>query len=85
MLADKIVELNHVESLSHETVRQTLKKWNQTLAKEVVYLNGTLPGGTEENKGKSLPPGYIKQARLVAQQRIALAGYRLANLLKQLY
>ena len=26
MLADKMVELNHVESLSHETVRQTLKK-----------------------------------------------------------
>ena len=26
MLADKMVELNHVESVSHETVRQTLKK-----------------------------------------------------------
>ncbi len=26
MLADKMVELNHVESISHETVRQTLKK-----------------------------------------------------------
>ncbi len=26
MLADKMVELNYVESISHETVRQTLKK-----------------------------------------------------------
>lgn len=26
LLADKMVELNHVEALSHETVRQTLKK-----------------------------------------------------------
>lgn len=28
MLADKMVELNYVESISHETVRKTLKKMN---------------------------------------------------------
>ena len=28
LLADKIVELGYVESISHETVRQTLKKTN---------------------------------------------------------
>ncbi len=28
MLADKMVELKYVESISHETVRQTLKKMN---------------------------------------------------------
>ncbi len=28
MLADKMVELRYIESLSHETVRQTLKKTN---------------------------------------------------------
>jgi Homeodomain-like domain len=28
LLADKMVELNHFESLSHETVRQALKKTN---------------------------------------------------------
>jgi transposase len=28
LLADKMVELGHVESISHETVRQTLKKTN---------------------------------------------------------
>ena len=34
MLADKMVELNYVESLSHETVRQTLKKMKLSLGKK---------------------------------------------------
>ncbi len=34
ILADKMVELNHVESLSHETVRQTLKKMKSNLGKK---------------------------------------------------
>jgi len=32
MLADKMVELEYTESISHETVRQVLKKRNQTVA-----------------------------------------------------
>jgi hypothetical protein len=34
LLADKAVELGYFESISHETVRRTLKKRNQTVAKE---------------------------------------------------
>ena len=36
MLADKMVELNYVESISHETVRQTLKKMKLSLGKKSV-------------------------------------------------
>jgi hypothetical protein len=36
LLADKAVELGYVEDISHETVRRTLKKQNQTLAKKRV-------------------------------------------------
>jgi hypothetical protein len=32
LLADKVVELNYIDSISHETVRRILKKRNQTLA-----------------------------------------------------
>ena len=32
LLADKMVELEYTESISHETVRQVLKKRNQTVA-----------------------------------------------------
>jgi len=34
LLADKVVELGYIDSISHETVRRTLKKRNQTMAKE---------------------------------------------------
>lgn len=38
MLADQLIELNVVESISHECVRQVLKKHHQTLAEaDVVY------------------------------------------------
>jgi len=32
LLADKVVELNYIDSISHETIRRVLKKRNQTLA-----------------------------------------------------
>jgi hypothetical protein len=32
LLADKVVELNYIDSISHETVRRILKKRNQTMA-----------------------------------------------------
>ena len=41
LLADKLVELGIVKSLSYETVRQMLKKQTEALAKEdVVYPHG---------------------------------------------
>jgi hypothetical protein len=33
LLADKVVELNYIDSISYETVRRVLKKRNQTLEK----------------------------------------------------
>ncbi len=34
MLADKVVELDYIDSISHETVRGILKKRNKTMAKK---------------------------------------------------
>ncbi len=34
MLADKVIELGYIDSISHETVRGILKKRNKTLAKK---------------------------------------------------
>lgn len=36
LLADKMVELNYVDSLSHECVRQVLKKQNEALAGKIL-------------------------------------------------
>jgi len=42
MLADELVELKIVDSISHECVRQVLKKHHQTLAKANVVHTGTM-------------------------------------------
>ena len=34
LLADQVVELNYIDSISHETIRRVLKKRNQALATE---------------------------------------------------
>jgi len=41
MLADQLIELDVVESISHECVRQVLKKHHQTLAESDVVHTGT--------------------------------------------
>ncbi|MCH8479598.1 MAG: helix-turn-helix domain-containing protein, partial [Wenzhouxiangella sp.] len=41
LLADKLVELEVVESISHECIRQVLKKHHQTLAPANVVHPGT--------------------------------------------
>jgi transposase len=50
MLADKMVELNIVASISHETIRQTLKKTNLNLGKS---KNGVFPQS-------KMPPSSVK-------------------------
>ncbi|BAU66112.1 hypothetical protein STA3757_35140 [Stanieria sp. NIES-3757] len=55
------------------------------LAKQTAYLNGTLEGSTDKNHGEVLPPDYIDKAKLVAQKQVVLAGYKLADLLEQIY
>ena len=59
------------------------------LAKKTVYLNGRLQGApkgryrdcSEMSQAAVLPAGYVAKAKEVAERRITLAGYRLANLL----
>jgi hypothetical protein len=52
-----------------------------SLAREKVYLNGTLRGSSDPDAGALLPSGYAFAARELAQRRVALAGYRIADAL----
>jgi len=42
-----------------------------------------LQGNPDPTQAPVLPEGYTHQAKAVAERRIVLAGYRLADLLKQ--
>lgn len=53
------------------------------LAKEVVYRHGALKGGVDLETAAVLPDDYPATTKPVAERRIVLAGYRLAQLLER--
>lgn len=55
------------------------------IAKQKAYLNGKLSGSTDKNNGKPLPPNYAATAKPIAERRMSLAGYRLADVLNKLF
>ncbi|SDL10614.1 S1/P1 Nuclease [Catalinimonas alkaloidigena] len=48
------------------------------------YRHGTLPAGVDRDHGAVLPPDYPNLARKLAAGRMVLAGWRLAEVLRQL-
>ena len=70
------------KSLKELRRARTAKKWSlegRSLAIEKAYLRGELKGGTSADKPPDLPEGYTKAAKVVAEKQAALAGYRLAD------
>jgi hypothetical protein len=90
--ADRI-EAEHPASEFKDQVKNlSLPDWvkeSYELAKDVVYMNGTLPHATKDQATSKpsivppLPEGYEKRALATCDQRVALAGYRLAALLEE--
>jgi hypothetical protein len=52
-----------------------------TLAKTVAYRDGKLATSPDRAKAFVLPAGYMARMRIVADARVAQAGYRLADVL----
>ena len=58
---------------------------SRTLAIDKAYVRGKLQGSADPKiLPPPLPPDYLKESKEIADKRLALAGYRLADLLKQL-
>ena len=73
-------------SLPELATHRTPKEWSlesRELAIEKAYLRGELKGATDQAHAPSLPADYTKQAKQVAEKQAALAGYRLADEIKQ--
>ena len=64
---------------------QWAKEESFRLAKEQAYRNGQLRGSTDKDQGEVFPGDYIAAVNPLAERRIVLAGYRLADVLKQLF
>ncbi len=55
------------------------------LAREHVYRQGKLRGSHDDSHGEALPAGYAREEKPLAERRLTLAGYRLADLLGTLF
>lgn len=78
-----------------ELARRDFDSWAKesfAIATKITYQNGAVPGIPKGNRrdcsevvdAAILPAGYAKVAGRIADRRISLAGYRLAELLKSL-
>jgi len=66
---------------------QKFKEWSlegRTLAIEKAYLKGKLKSSAKGDPGGTLPKDYTKDAKVVAENQAALAGYRLADEIERL-
>ena len=78
----------HARAQLPELTQAQFEQWEQesfTLAKEHVYRNGTLQGSADEANGAVLPADYAQTMKPLGERRITLAGYRLSDMLRQLF
>lgn len=86
---------NHAIQIAAEHPRKSLKELSKdrtpkacslesrAIAVEQAYLHGALKGSPSPDTAPSLPEGYTKAAKAVAERQAALAGYRLADEIKK--
>lgn len=67
--------------------KESHKQWSlegRTLAIEKAYLGGKLKSSGKKDPAGTLPKSYTKNAKVVAENQAALAGYRLADEIQRL-
>lgn len=80
-----MAELTRAALSGAELREEAFRRWAQResfpAARQHAYVNGTLRSGTSNN-GRVLPQGYAGRVQPIAERRAVLAGYRMADLLK---
>jgi hypothetical protein len=91
-VSNKAAELrsrtSHKRAALRELSERDFHHWSKEesfwAAKVHAYRSGTLKGSTDENNGEVLPSDYINVVKPLAERRCVLAGYRLADILKDI-
>jgi S1/P1 Nuclease len=81
------VQSEHPRSRLNELKAASFEAWSlesRALAIERAYCHGQLPGSNRPEDAPPLPTNYAASAKSVAKRRITLAGYRLADLIRDL-
>lgn len=74
-----------LSELKEKDYEDWIRKESFDLARTKAYKEGELDGGTSKSKAKKLPSTYFKEVKPVADRRVALAGFRLADLMRELF
>jgi len=79
------LEPRHPRLTLRELAEPHFEAWAQEsfkLAISTAYRKGKIQGGADKDHGIPLPRGYRAAARHVAERRLVLSGYRLADFLR---
>ena len=71
--------------LRENTIPEAWASESWQIAVDQVYLHGQLLYGRDAASAEVLPEGYTKNLKAVAERRLALGGYRLADLIREVY
>jgi len=91
-VSEKAVELrqrtSHKRAALRELSERDFHDWSKEesfpAARVHAYRSGTIKTGANENSGEPLPSDYIYVVKPFAERRMVLAGYRLADILKEI-
>ena len=78
----------HARAQIAELAQAQFAQWEQesfALAKAHAYCNGTLTGSTDAANGAVLPADYAHTVKPIGERCMILAGYRVADVLRQLF
>jgi hypothetical protein len=79
---------DHARAQLPELTETQFEQWARQesfrLAKDQTYRNGQLRGRSDQQNGEVFPADYIATVKPLAERRIVLAGYRLADVLTQI-
>lgn len=82
------LKIKYPRSTFSQVNESEIDKWvmeSFALAKSNAYLDGKLKGSKNENDGSLLIGDYAKDSGVLAEKRVVLAGYRLADFLSNLF
>jgi S1/P1 nuclease len=74
-----------IPELTETHFEQWARQESFSLAQDQAYRNGQLQGSRDQENGEVLPADYIPTVKPLAERRIVLAGYRLADVLRRLF
>ena len=77
-----LFQRGNLEELGENTTPEAWARENWRVAVDQVYLQGQLQYGKDVQTAVVLPEGYTKNLKAVAERRVTLAGYRLADLIQ---